>query len=171
MSYNEIEYLFLPRTPVECRKEIFSVGRKHPLRRLILVSLLIVILATACSESQAGRAIEDSNKENYKGVILGPPHLEVWEKSEAVRTGESQIIYVSLFAGDQSPSGAVYQLSVTYPDGSQSVYYLSPTDDNGKSSIELKPITAPNLTLIIYQVCVINRDNIPCVTDHFLIWE
>jgi len=140
------------------------------LRRLILVSLLIVVLATACSESQAGRAI-DPTKENIQEVISGPPHLEVWEKSEAVRTGESQIIYVSLFAGDQSPSGAVYQLSVTYPDGSQSVYYLSPTDDNGKSSIELKPITAPNLTLIIYQVCVINRDNIPCVTDHFLIWE
>ena len=63
-------------------------------------------------------------------------------------------------------------LSLTMPDNQLQEFTLEPTDEQGKTSIELPPIAAPNGTIIKYKVCLDEVDGEPiCESDNYLIWE
>jgi hypothetical protein len=62
-------------------------------------------------------------------------------------------------------------MTVTMPNGSQRSYNFPPTGRDGQARSEVEPISAPNGTLIVYEVCVDNTDEAPdCVVDDYLIW-
>ncbi len=98
--------------------------------------------------------------------------LQVWEKHPFVTTKEAQRIGVSLFEGNQPLKDVEPVLTLTMPDGSQQSFYFPPTGSDGQTSKRLGPISAPNGTLIPYEVCIssITGERF-CVKDSFVIWN
>lgn len=76
---------------------------------------------------------------------------------------------------DQQPLSSVEAaLTLTLPDGREALYYLPPTDDEGRSQIRIAPLqpALPNGSVVAYRVCL----NIPaeqpiCKADSYLIWN
>lgn len=98
--------------------------------------------------------------------------LQVWEKYPFVASRQAQRIGVSLFEGNQPLSDVEPVLTLTMPDGSQQSYYFPPTAKDGQTTKRLDPISAPNGTLIPYEVCItsITGESF-CVKDSFVIWN
>jgi hypothetical protein len=98
--------------------------------------------------------------------------MKVWEKDSFVSSNGSQIIHLALFEGRKPLKDFEPILIATMPDGSQRKAYFQPSDENGRTSIGLAPIDAPNGTLIAYKVCLYNIESEPrCVGDNYLIWD
>lgn len=80
-----------------------------------------------------------------------------------------------LRAHDQQPLSSVEAtLTLTLPDGRQALYYLPPTDTQGRSLLRIAPLqpALPNGSVVAYRVCL----NIPaeqpiCKADSYLIWN
>ncbi len=76
---------------------------------------------------------------------------------------------------DQQPLSSVEAtLTLTLPDGRQALYYLPPTDAQGRSLLRIAPLqpALPNGSVVAYRVCL----NIPaeqpiCKADSYLIWN
>ena len=98
--------------------------------------------------------------------------IKVWEKNTFVSSNEPQEIHVALYENGKSLENCEPILVVTMPDGSQRKANFQPSDKNGRTSIQLSPIEAPNGTLIAYRICIIGlAGEQRCVGDNYLIWN
>ena len=98
--------------------------------------------------------------------------LKVWEKGTFVSAEESQEIHVALYENGIPLKNCEPILIITMPDGSQRKTYFQPSSENGRTSLSLPAIKAPNGTLIAYQICLIDLDGEEhCVGDNYLIWN
>ncbi len=96
---------------------------------------------------------------------------KVWEASALISSTERQVISVAVFESDQPLKNVEPTLAITYPDGREMELRMQPTGADGISQMTLKPIVAPNGTLVPYRVCVRDPDGDPfCVDDSFAIW-
>jgi hypothetical protein len=98
--------------------------------------------------------------------------IQVWEGSPRVASNQEQKIEVSVQENNIPLPGVVPVLTLNFPDGTQETQELDPTGPNGRTSLVLPPIQAPNSFLIPYQICIPgqNADKF-CVKDSYLIWN
>src|SRR3990172_1480688 len=102
-----------------------------------------------------------------KGVLL-----QVWERYSIIAPGQRQEIEIRLLEENLPVNGVEPDLIVQLPDGAEDHYYMPPTGQNGQSLIQVAAISAPNGTLIPYQVCVYYpQGETHCASDGFLIGE
>lgn len=88
-----------------------------------------------------------------------------------VSPGDSQIIIVTVFQNYQPSLGVAPNLTVMMPGGEIKPYSLPPTQTDGRTSVELEPITAPRGTRVDYRVCIDPTDGQEfCIDDYFFIW-
>ena len=80
--------------------------------------------------------------------------IQIDMPQQAVATSQEQLINITVTSGVLPVTNAAAFIRVTYPDGSQSNSPFPLTDANGRASITLPPIQAPNLTLVPFQVCI-----------------
>lgn len=98
--------------------------------------------------------------------------LQVWAANPLVASGAAQEIGVGVFDNTQPVSMVEPDLVVTHPDGTTQTYYMYPTGDDGLTRQPIDPITAPNGSVIPYQVCIFSPSGEQyCVRDSFLIWD
>ena len=83
-------------------------------------------------------------------------------------------LFVVRAADNQPVPNTESELTLTMPDGAQTIYQLPPTDTQGRASLIVPPIEpAPvNGTVISFKVCL----NVPttravCTSDSYLIWN
>lgn len=102
----------------------------------------------------------------------GMVSVQVIERYPILPADQSQIVE-GLIYEDQTPLKDVeFVVILTLPDGNRSTVYMPPTDRNGKSSVVLDPINAPNGTVIPYQACVLGIFDPPvCILESFVIWQ
>ncbi len=99
--------------------------------------------------------------------------LTAWPEHTLIRSDAGQVIHVRVTkAGSQAPvAGAALDMVIYTPDGGQIAHPLPPTDAQGQSSADVIPITAPNGSMILYQVCVLPAaGSKQCVRDSYVIW-
>jgi hypothetical protein len=97
--------------------------------------------------------------------------LRVWESAPLLQPGGAQSVYAGVFIGDTPLPGVIPDLTVSYPDGSEKIFFFPATGEDGIAKIDLPPILARNGTLVPYQVCLQNVDDQRfCVGDEFVIW-
>ncbi|MDH5505831.1 MAG: hypothetical protein OEZ02_01255 [Anaerolineae bacterium] len=95
----------------------------------------------------------------------------VWDDYSVVAPGQSQTIYISVLDGTNPVAGAVATLTVTQPDGTQSIYRLPPTGADGQAQITIPGALAITGSLIYYQVCLDNpAGGQVCAHEDYLIW-
>lgn len=108
----------------------------------------------------------------YASQELGKVEIKVWEGQTFIASGDYQEIHVAIFEEGKPLQNFEPLLIATMPDGSQRKAYLQPSNENGRSSIKLAPIDAPNGSLIAYRVCLFGVDESQtCVGDNYLIWD
>jgi hypothetical protein len=97
--------------------------------------------------------------------------LQVWNSYPMVSSTQDQEIGVSIQENNGPLANLEPVLVVTLPDGSQQPYKMPPTNQDGQSHFRVGPISAPNGTLIPYQVCIsIRAGERYCYKDSYLIW-
>lgn len=98
--------------------------------------------------------------------------LQVWESNPRVASNQEQKIEISVQENNIPLINIKPTLTLTLPDSTQQSYTLPPTSQEGRTELTLQPISAPNGTLIPYQVCIANQtDEKFCVKDDYLIWN
>ncbi|HVN54034.1 MAG TPA: hypothetical protein VMT46_06860 [Anaerolineaceae bacterium] len=100
-------------------------------------------------------------------------NLTVWESHSLITSAEEQSINLEVLEStSQAPiPNLEARLTITLPDGRKEDYSFEPTGSNGRSSVTVPAIDAPNGTLIPYKVCVSPASSNPlCVTDTYVIW-
>ena len=126
-----------------------------------------VPLGVEYKDKQYDRVIDFQSSQTLEKL-----ETKVWERDSFVSSNDSQEIHVALYEDHKPLTYFEPLLLVTMPDGSQRKAYFQPSDENGRTSIGLAPIDAPNGTLIAYKVCVSGIDGEPrCVGDNYLIWN
>ena len=137
----------------------------HEDTQLITVAPLGAIYKSYTTRSESDIRILD---------VPTPPtevQLSVWEENAFITSQEEQILYISVSDEGVASAGIVPTLTLTLPDGTQSVYRFAPTDENGLTFISIPPVDATNGTLIFYEICVeIAETGLVCVQDNYLIW-
>jgi hypothetical protein len=99
------------------------------------------------------------------------PKITVDEKYPMISSDQEQEIWVVLLNGATPVTNVEPQLTLTLPDGTQQIYRMPATDENGESRQRIPPLNAPNGTLVPYEVCVqLQIDQRFCVGDSYLIW-
>ncbi len=97
--------------------------------------------------------------------------LQVWERYPLIASDQVQEIGVGVFDGTTPLKNIEPVLTLTLPDAGDASYTFPPTRDDGKSHLELGPISALNGTRIEYKVCITSLNNdIFCIKDDFMIW-
>jgi hypothetical protein len=97
--------------------------------------------------------------------------LKVAEERPIINSQETQRIHVHVFENNQPLPSFEPQLTITMPDGSHRDFRLTPTDATGHTALLLQPISAPNGTMIPYQVCLINiKSEQACIQETYMIW-
>jgi hypothetical protein len=97
--------------------------------------------------------------------------LQVWNSYPMIASTQDQEIGVSIQENNDPLANLEPVLVVTLPDGTQQPYKMPPTNQDGQSHFRLGPISAPNGTLIPYQVCIsIRSGERYCYKDSYLIW-
>lgn len=98
--------------------------------------------------------------------------IQVWESSPFVASNQEQKIEVSVQQNNNPLPGVEPVLELIRPDGSSKLYPFDPTGQNGRTSLTLPPIQAPNSMLIPYQICVPSQNGDKfCVKDSYIIWN
>jgi len=88
-----------------------------------------------------------------------------------VAPNTSQVIIVQLFQGYQPLAGLQPEITLMLPGGAVQSLHLPPTQSEGRTSLELDPISASHGTRIDYRVCVNPQvEEEICIEDHYLIW-
>lgn len=97
--------------------------------------------------------------------------IQVWEEYALIDSGQSQIIYVSVFQ-DQIPMANLKpNIQLTLPDGTRSVYVFPATNEKGSTSLNIPAVKAANGSLIHYEVCLdeVNLGKL-CINENYVIW-
>lgn len=98
--------------------------------------------------------------------------IKIWESFPAVPSAQPQEIGAILFSDSTPYSDVALELMVILENGTRQYFTMPATDKNGRTSILLPPIVAPNGTLIEYQVCMPQSAQFKfCVGDSFMIWS
>lgn len=98
--------------------------------------------------------------------------IKVWEKNTFVSAEESQVIHVALYENGKPLKNYEPLMIITMPNGSLRETHFQPSNNHGRTSLNLPPVKAPNGTLIAYQICLKNLDGeLHCVGDNYLIWN
>ena len=98
--------------------------------------------------------------------------LQVWERHPVIASGESQVIEVRFLQGNRPLSAIEPELIIYVPEGPQQSYFMPPTGPDGQSLLRVDGISAPNGSLVSYQVCVdLPHGEKHCVGDAYLIAE
>ncbi len=111
-----------------------------------------------------------------KGLSPTPKDLLLLmgEDYPMISSGERQKINVKVVqASDNSPVPNIESiLRLTLPGNKRLAYTLKATDADGSSSITLNEISAPNGTVIPYQICLnTGSQSTVCKEESFLIWN
>ncbi len=110
-------------------------------------------------------AVTDPGSQTTSQISIQP-----WVAVPMVAPNESQEIGIMVFENNAPMAGVEPDLTVTLPDGSIRTYYMYPTGPDGQSRFQIDPISAPNMTVIPYQVCIILIGGQRlCVKDTYMI--
>jgi hypothetical protein len=94
------------------------------------------------------------------------------EEYESLPAGQPQRIYVLVSEDGLGLNNREPILILSNPDGTTQTIFFPPTGVDGRTSVEIPGIQAPNFTLIPYSVCLLGFDGEQrCVRDNFLIWN
>jgi hypothetical protein len=97
--------------------------------------------------------------------------MKVFKGYGLVAPNTSQVIIVQLFQGYQPVAGLQPELTLMLPGGAVQSLLLPPTQSEGRTSLELDPISATHGTRIDYRVCINHQgEEKICIDDHYLIW-
>jgi hypothetical protein len=100
-----------------------------------------------------------------------PFTLHVWESNTTINSSTPQTISATVFSQGVAQSGQNLELYITMPDGTQQLYYLPTTNENGRTGITIPPIDGENGSMIQYRVCLsIEGHESICVENLFMIW-
>lgn len=106
--------------------------------------------------------------------VANPPdqiQILAWEDHSQISSSEEQVIHASVVAGRELLAGMQPYLSISLPEGGTSLYQFPPTDENGQTQLTVPPVTAPNGTLVPYQVCLEGLDvGKVCANESYMIW-
>ncbi len=110
-----------------------------------------------------------------ESVNLSPENaqVKVWEAQALISSTHEQQIFMEVIeaASQKAIPDVEATLTVLLPEGAQVDYHFPPTDESGRSTVTLTPISAPNGTLVPYKVCLNTSGGTPnCVEDSFVIW-
>lgn len=92
--------------------------------------------------------------------------LNIFKGYSVVAPNQSQIITVIVYEGDQAVVNAQPALYLMLPGGDTRSYDFPPAQSNGRTSLQLEPISAAHGTRVDYRVCY----GQVCLDDYFLIW-
>jgi hypothetical protein len=102
----------------------------------------------------------------------GMVSVQVLERFPMLPATQSQIIEALIYEDQKPLKGVEFLVILTMPDGNQKTLYMPPTDESGRSSLTIDPITAQNGIVIPYQACIIGIfDPDVCILENFVIWE
>lgn len=98
--------------------------------------------------------------------------IDVWEDQPLIPSGEEQVIHIQAMQNNAPVQGIKFSLIVTKPDGITITYTLSPTGEDGTTSLTLDPVNGPNGAIVQYQVCVIDSVSPQvCFSRSYSIWD
>ncbi len=110
--------------------------------------------------------------DSEKATSTSEVSLQVWTTYPMVASGAAQEIGVSLHENDQPVTGAVIELFVTQPDGSETFYLFPPTNGDGLARLELLGVQASNGSEVPYKVCLAAETRKKyCIRESYLIWS
>ncbi len=104
----------------------------------------------------------------------GPLCVRVGEEHVQVAPTQTQTIHLVAYHQDNQSPAANVEATITLqaPDGSQFTYYTPPTDQDGRTTMQLPPLgNLPEGSLVSYQACLDTGDDHPvCAYESYLIW-
>jgi hypothetical protein len=104
--------------------------------------------------------------------LLESVQLQVWENRLFVASDESLEVNVAVYEDNQPLQNREPVLLLTLPDGKRVTYHFSPTNEDGQTMLVLPPVSAPNGTLISYEVCLRSPGGADrCIGENYLIWD
>jgi hypothetical protein len=100
-----------------------------------------------------------------------PFTLHVWESHNTLNSFTPQTISATVFSHGVAQPNQNLELFIIRSDGTQQLYYLSTTNENGETGITIPPINGENGELVQYKIClpIDGREPI-CVKESFMIW-
>jgi hypothetical protein len=99
-------------------------------------------------------------------------HVLIWEQQPTVASGQPQEIGVTLTEAEIPLVNREPILNLTLPDNRLESYRFPPTDEGGKTVLQIPGVEAPNGTLIPYEVCLVGvYGKTFCVGENYLIWN
>ncbi len=108
------------------------------------------------------------------GISLSLDNIQiyVWERNPVVISSDPQEIFVAILEHNKPLKNREPILTLILPDGAQETYRFPPTNDRGQTSLKVPSVSAPNGTLIAYQVCLPGAgEESQCVGDNYMIWK
>jgi len=104
----------------------------------------------------------------------GPLCVRVGEEHVQIAPTQAQTIHLVAYHQDNQSPAANVEATITLqvPDGSQFTYYTPPTDQDGRTTMQLPPLgNLPEGSLVSYQACLDTGDDNPvCAYESYLIW-
>jgi len=98
--------------------------------------------------------------------------LEIIEARPFVDGQTSQEIGVVVRFNNQPSVGIIPTLYLSFPDGEIYEFEMPPTNEQGKSFIEIPPTQAANGSLVAYRICITTPSGVQmCARDDYLIWS
>ena len=97
--------------------------------------------------------------------------IQVWEESSQISSSEQQVVHASLFAGSQFLEGLQPYLTLTLPNGGESLFQFPLTDARGHTQLSIPPVIGQNGTLLPYEVCLESVEiGKICASESYMIW-
>jgi hypothetical protein len=96
--------------------------------------------------------------------------VNAWEQRSPLTSRESQTIHVVLLADGAPAVGLEAKLTVHLPAGGQADYIFPPSDGDGRASLTIPAVDAPNGAWVLFDVCVEQPSGPVCFSDAYLIW-
>ena len=98
--------------------------------------------------------------------------MQMWVRNEMLASNQEQEVGVILLENNDPLSQLQPQLTITLPDGSRQTFTMPASAPDGRTSLRLPPIDAPNGTLIPFQICIRGSTGERfCMKDDYLIWN
>lgn len=98
--------------------------------------------------------------------------LKVWERDNLVSSVQEQEIRVMITKNGAPLKDREPTLILSVPGDDWLELTFPPTDQNGRSSVRIPPIPAPNGTIIPYQVCLkAISGEVLCEGENYFIWN
>jgi hypothetical protein len=116
-------------------------------------------------------AISPSPTQESSATSTAELVLQAWETYPRITSKQSQEISFYITKNGVPMADVQLTLEVQMPDGSFMTYLIPPSDSNGQTAQVLRPIDAPNNTIIPYKVCVAHNSTHFCIEETFWIMD